>query len=110
LPIKAPSAHVECYDLKNIKLSRAPGYKLGEEVATRLAYGTALVKLGEANKHVVALDGDVKNSTYSIKFRDAFPDRFVECFIAEQNLAGVAIGVACRDRSVIKREKELFKI
>jgi transketolase len=59
-----------------------------------------LVKLGEGNQHVVALDGDVKNSTYSLKFKDAFPDRFVECFIAEQNLAGVAIGVATRDRTV----------
>ena len=65
-----------------------------------MAYGTALVKIGEGNKHVVALDGDVKNSTYSIKFKEAFPDRFVECFIAEQNLAGVAIGCATRDRTV----------
>lgn len=56
--------------------------------------------MGENNKHVVALDGDVKNSTYSIKFKEAFPDRFVECFIAEQNLAGVAIGCATRDRTV----------
>ncbi len=70
------------------------------EVATRLAYGTALVKVGENNQYVVALDGDVKNSTYSLKFKDAFPDRFVECFIAEQNLAGVAIGTATRDRTV----------
>ncbi len=46
------------------------------------------------------MDGDVKNSTYSIKFKEAFPDRFVECFIAEQNLAGIAIGVATRGRTV----------
>ncbi len=65
-----------------------------------MAYGTALVKVGQNNSHVVALDGDVKNSTYSIKFKEAFPDRFVECFIAEQNLAGVAIGASCRDRTV----------
>lgn len=38
------------------------------QIATRLAYGTAIVKIGEGNKHVIALDGDVKNSTYSIKF------------------------------------------
>lgn len=100
LPIKAPSAQAEVTDISNIKLSTAPNYKLGEEVATRLAYGTGIVKLGHNNKHVVALDGDVKNSTYSIKFKEAFPDRFVECFIAEQNLAGVAIGVTCRDRTV----------
>ena len=100
LPIKPPQANVSANDITNIKLSKPPNYKLGQEVATRLAYGTALVKIGESNKHVVALDGDVKNSTYSIKFKEAFPERFVECFIAEQNLAGVAIGTACRDRTV----------
>ncbi len=100
LPIKAPTAQVPQVNIQNLQLSAAPSYKLGEEVATRLAYGTALVKLGKQNHAVVALDGDVKNSTYSLKFKEAFPDRFVECFIAEQNLAGVAIGVACRDRTV----------
>lgn len=100
LPIKPSQANVPNVCISNIKLSKPPNYKLGQEVATRLAYGTALVKIGEANSSVVALDGDVKNSTYSIKFKDAFPDRFVECFIAEQNLAGVAIGVTCRDRTV----------
>jgi transketolase len=67
LPIQAPTAIVQTVDISNVKLAKAPGYKLGEEVATRLAYGTALVKLGEGNSHVVALDGDVKNSTYSLK-------------------------------------------
>lgn len=100
IQIKSPQISVSSNNISNIKLSKPPSYKLGQEVATRLAYGTALVKLGESNSHVVALDGDVKNSTYSIKFKEAFPDRFVECFIAEQNLAGVAIGVACRNRTV----------
>jgi transketolase len=100
LPIELPPKKVEPNNISNIKLAREPAYKLGQEVATRLAYGDAIVKLGESNVNVVALDGDVKNSTYSIKFKEAFPDRFVECFIAEQNLAGVAIGVACRDRKV----------
>jgi len=100
LPIRTPAAQLQTNNISNIKLSKPPNYKLGEEVATRLAYGTGLVKLGEANPHVIALDGDVKNSTYSIKFKEAFPDRFIECFIAEQNLAGVAIGAATRDRTV----------
>lgn len=100
LPIKAPTNQLKDNDITNIKLSGAPEYKLGQEVATRLAYGTGLVKLGLNNPSVIALDGDVKNSTYSIKFKEAYPERFVECFIAEQNLAGVAIGAACRDRSV----------
>lgn len=73
-----------------------PAYTLGQQVATREAYGDALVALGRANGRVVALDGDVKNSTYSEKFYKAFPDRFVECFIAEQNMVGAAIGLAHR--------------
>lgn len=73
-----------------------PAYTQGQQVATREAYGDALVALGRANGRVVALDGDVKNSTYSEKFYKAFPDRFVECFIAEQNMVGAAIGLAHR--------------
>jgi transketolase len=87
-------------DLKSIKLSQPPQYKLGEQVATRLAYGTALVKLGQACDRVIALDGDVSNSTYSEKFRKAFPDRYIECFIAEQNMVGVAIGCSTRGRTI----------
>jgi transketolase len=73
-----------------------PAYKLGEEVATREAYGVALVKLGEADQRVVALDADVKNSTFSDKFKKAFPDRFYENFIAEQVMIGASMGLAAR--------------
>ena len=73
-----------------------PAYKLGDEVATREAYGVALVKLGEADPRVVALDADVKNSTFSDKFKKAFPDRFYENFIAEQVMIGAAMGLAAR--------------
>ena len=59
------------------------------------------MKLGKTNTHLIALDGDTKNSTFAITYRDQFPDRFVECFIAEQNMVGVAIGLACRDRNVV---------
>lgn len=86
--------------ISNIALSTPPAYKLGEQVATRLAYGTALAKIGANNDRVIALDGDTKNSTYSEKLKKAFPERYIECFIAEQNLVGVAIGAACRDRTV----------
>ena len=79
LPIKAPNLEsVAPAVTAEVKLASPPSYKLGEEVATRLAYGTGLVKLGKANSQVVALDGDVKNSTYSIKFKEAFPERFVD--------------------------------
>ncbi|HEX7971005.1 MAG TPA: transketolase [Thiobacillus sp.] len=69
-------------------------YARGAEVATREAYGHALAKLGALNPDVVALDGDVKNSTRSEFFADAFPDRFFESWIAEQNMVGTALGLA----------------
>lgn len=87
-------------DISNIRLSEPPNYKIGEKVATRLAYGVALAKLGANNSRVIAMDGDTKNSTFSDKFKKAHPDRFIECFIAEQNLVGVAIGCGCRGRTV----------
>ncbi len=71
----------------------APHYSPEDLVATRQAYGAALAKLGAANPAVVALDGDTKNSTYSNKFLAEYPDRFVECFIAEQNMVGAAVGL-----------------
>jgi transketolase len=73
-----------------------PAYKLGEQVATREAYGTALVKIGAADPRVVALDADVKNSTFSERFEHAFPNRFYENFIAEQVMIGAAMGLAAR--------------
>ena len=71
-----------------------PAYKPGEMVATREAFGAALAALGEANPSVVALDADVKNSTFTDKFGKQFPDRFVENFIAEQNMLGAAVGLS----------------
>lgn len=72
----------------------APTYQLGEKVATRSAYGTALAKLGTVDPRVVALDGDTKNSTFAEKFTAAHPQRYFECFIAEQNMVGAAVGLA----------------
>ncbi|MEP7310781.1 MAG: transketolase [Acidobacteriota bacterium] len=73
-----------------------PTYKLGEEVATREAYGTALAKMAAADSRVVALDADVKNSTFSDRFEKVAPDRFYENFIAEQVMVGAAMGLAAR--------------
>ena len=69
-------------------------YVIGQEVATREAYGAALAKLGDVNPLVVGLDGDTKNSTFSEKFMKAHSDRFFELFIAEQNMVGVAVGLS----------------
>jgi transketolase len=76
----------------------ALNYKPGEKVATREAFGNALARIGEVDPRVVALDGDTKNSTYSEKFLKKFPNRFTECFIAEQNMVGVATGFAVRGK------------
>lgn len=86
--------------ITGIKLASPPSYKLGQAMATREAYGVALAKLAQNNARVIALDGDTKNSTYSDKIKKVAPERYIECFIAEQNLVGVAIGAACRDRTV----------
>ncbi|OXU23423.1 hypothetical protein TSAR_006106 [Trichomalopsis sarcophagae] len=87
-------------DISNVKLDTPPSYKLGEQVATRLAYGTALAKLAKNNSRVISLDGDTKNSTFAEKIKAVDSKRFIEGYIAEQNLVGVAIGAACRDRTV----------
>jgi transketolase len=73
-----------------------PSYDTGDEVATRKAYGEALKALGDASGDVVALDGEVSNSTYSEIFRDAHPDRFVEVYIAEQQLVATAVALQRR--------------
>ena len=73
-----------------------PVHKLGESIATREAYGAALARLGTADPRVVALDADVKNSTFSDKFEAIHPDRFYQCFIAEQAMLGAAMGLAAR--------------
>jgi transketolase len=65
---KITAKAVEIKKDKEIKLSSPPNYDGKKEIATRLAHGTALEKLGKACEYVIALDGDTKNSTYSIKF------------------------------------------
>src|SRR5688572_20326318 len=83
--------------LKTTVLARGevvPEYQPGQEVATREAYGTALAKLGRMHPDVVVLDGDTKNSTFSERFKAVKAERFVEAHIAEQNMVGVALGLA----------------
>ena len=73
-----------------------PTWDLGEEVATRRAYGDALAALGTARGDVVALDGEVSNSTYAEFFRDKYPDRYFEMYIAEQQMVAAAVGLQVR--------------
>jgi transketolase len=73
-----------------------PRYEVGAKEATRKAYGEALAALGSTRADVVALDGEVSNSTYSEIFRDAHPERYFEMYIAEQQLAAAAVGMQVR--------------
>jgi transketolase len=73
-----------------------PAYELGEKVATRAAYGDALAWLGSIDERVVALDGEVGNSTYAERFAAKHPDRFFEMYIAEQQMIASAVGMQTR--------------
>jgi transketolase len=73
-----------------------PTYELGSEISTRKAYGDALLALGKGRGDVVALDGEVSNSTFAEEFAKAIPERYFEMFIAEQQLVAAAIGIQVR--------------
>jgi transketolase len=73
-----------------------PRYEVGSEVATRKAYGDALLALGRANGKVVALDGEVSNSTYAEFFAKELPERYFEMYIAEQQMVAAAVGMQVR--------------
>lgn len=83
-------------------LSVAPKHQeiiaTGKQISTRKAFGIALTSLGTQMNEVMVLDADVKNSTFTDLFEKDFPNRFIQCFIAEQNLAGVATGLALRGK------------
>ena len=97
VPISAPN---QLPEPKNSAPANYPpiNYKLGDNIATREAYGAALLRIGEVDARIVALDGDTKNSTYAEKFFKKFPERSTECFIAEQNMVGVATGFGTRGK------------
>lgn len=80
----APKVNLDKYLIKPIK----------KQLATRKAYGNAIVKLGSKNQQVIALDAEMSNSTFANIFSTAFPERFFEMFIAEQNMVSAAVGLA----------------
>jgi len=82
----------------NFPAPAPPDYDPSKPVATREAYGFALKRLGAVNPHIVAISGDVKNSTFSETFGDAFPDHFYQGYIAEQNLVSAGVGLAARGK------------
>ncbi|CAD7685092.1 unnamed protein product [Nyctereutes procyonoides] len=98
--VTPPQEDAPSVNITNIRMPSPPSYKVGDKIATRKAYGQALAKLGRAHDRIIALDGDTKNSTFSEIFRKEHPDRFIECYIAEQNMVSVAVGCATRNRTV----------
>jgi transketolase len=94
LPVKvtnapqSPAITVDALDL--------PRYDVGDPVATRKAYGDALVSIGGADPRVVVLDAEVSNSTFADEFKKKFPDRYFEMFISEQQLVAAATGLNAR--------------
>jgi transketolase len=79
-------------DVRPAKLE-LPSYEIGDEVATRKAYGDALAALGSARPDVVVLDGEVSNSTFAETFARAHPERYFEMYIAEQQMIAAAVGL-----------------
>jgi transketolase len=93
--VAAPAADPPAYEIAVDAVDR-PAYELGEKVATRGAYGDGLAWLGSVDEKVVALDGEVGNSTYAERFAAKHPDRFFEMYIAEQQMVAAAIGLQTR--------------
>jgi transketolase len=91
-PAEVAKARLAAIGAVDIKL---PAYDLGQKVATRKAYGDALAAIG-ARPDVVAMDGEVSNSTFADEFAKAYPERYFEMFIAEQQLVAAAVGMSVR--------------
>jgi transketolase len=85
----------KAYEIEKASVER-PSYEVGEKVATRAAYGDALAWIGSVDEKVVALDGEVGNSTYAERFAAKHPDRFFEMYIAEQQMVAAAVGMQTR--------------
>lgn len=81
-----------------VKALTPPTYALGDSMATRKAFGAALSKLTEKYPEIISLDGDTKNSTFAEIVAKEHPQHFFEMFIAEQNMVGVAVGLARRGK------------
>ena len=93
-PLPEPSGHPDRPEPGTAKVTM-PTYDVGAKVATRKAYGDALAAIG-ARLDVVAMDGEVSNSTFAVEFAEAHPARYFEMFIAEQQMVAAAVGMSVR--------------
>ena len=96
ITVTPPDRSVELRPTPEPGVVRLPAYEVGTSEATRRAYGDALAAVGSARGEVVALDGEVSNSTFAEIFREAHPDRYFEMYIAEQQLVAAAVGMQVR--------------
>jgi transketolase len=94
--VSPPDQTIEIRPRPEPDVVRLPAYEVGTTEATRRAYGEALAAVGTARREVVALDGEVSNSTYAEIFRQAHPDRYFEMYIAEQQMVAAAVGMQVR--------------
>ncbi|MEK6888859.1 MAG: transketolase [Nanoarchaeota archaeon] len=81
---------------ESFSLPKKPDYGVTDLIATRKAYGNALAKLADLNENIYALDAEVSNSTFSEFVKNKTPEKFIECYIAEQNMIGVAQGLSIK--------------
>ncbi len=99
---KLPNQHEITKKLENkthtLITMPAPRYNKEDKIATRKAYGQALAALGTVDQDVISLDGEVKNSTFAEIFEHAHPERFFQCFIAEQNMVSMGVGFNLRGK------------
>ncbi|KAL6045404.1 hypothetical protein STEG23_020717, partial [Scotinomys teguina] len=87
-------------NIMDINMTSPPVYVADDMVSTQKACGLALTKLGHENDRVIVLDGDTKNSNFSDIFKKEHPQRFIQCYNAEQNMVNVALGCSTRDRTI----------
>ncbi|MDI1472117.1 MAG: transketolase [Thermodesulfovibrio sp.] len=97
VPLKKPEPLTPNPELLQTK-EFIKNYSIGDKVATRRVYGEALVKIFPEFSNIVVLDAEVSNSTYAEIFKNHYPERFFECFVAEQNMVGMAVGLSLRGK------------
>ncbi len=96
-PINRDAVKPHVYPLLKLPFDQLSA-SIDQEEATRKAYGEALAALGEVSPNVVSLDAEVKNSTFADIFEKKFPERFFQCFVAEQNMVGMGVGLAAQGK------------
>lgn len=97
IQVEPPEEQAQPAILGDTQPLQLPTYEQGAKVATRRAYGDAIKALGTAQPDVVVLDAEVSNSTYAEDFAEAFPERYFEMYIAEQQMVAAAVGLQVRD-------------